>query len=1214
MNGGKFSNMMKIRWGQVKNRWIFLFTFGSILLLAFNQRANASHAMAIDLTYKCLGGNQYEFTLSFYRDCKGIAAPFSPVLHINSPSCGVHSHINLTSTGPGIEVSSICNASIPNTSCNGGTLPGVQKYTYTGTYTLPFNCPDWVFSYSECCRNNLITNLTSKGNIYVEATLNNSIVSCNSSPSYTSIPVPYICNGQLYTYTHGVVDAEGDSLVYTLINPLQGRSQPIGFSSGYSVNNPILSSPALQFDQTTGEMKVTPNGSQVCVLAMQVNEYRDGVLIGTTMRDMQVIVNNCTNTIPYITNNGAMQNQTGGNQISSNVVEVCPGQTVSFDFAVTDDDGDALTLTSNIASAIPGATLTTSVTGSNATGNFSWPTSVADIGFHTFTVNVKDDACQVSGQQTYSFSVNVLPRTTVGPDRYYCPSGGPIQLVAKGGSLFQWTLLDGSAPVGLSCSNCSSPLASPSITSTYVISSNFNNNCGSKDTITVFVVSDFNLTVSSDTVTLCKLEEGVQIQADPGPDPVTSYQYQWNPVSTLSDAGIQNPIARPTSTTTYFCTVIAANGCSKKDSVTVRVRSLVTPNILPGDTVETCDSVQLNVVLTPYGEIFSEPFDHEIDSTNWSSIQGGILSDLCGTMHDESYYLNQPGLRALATKDVDVTRGGVINFYLKAGFCDQCTCDRPENSEQDENFYLDYSTDGGATWTLIQSFDADQYAAMNGFAYISITIPDDAETPNTRFRWNQLNHFPDKDVWILENISIKEGLSDYSYQWTPSTNLTNDTIANPVAFPTDTITYKVLITDKETGCTFTDSITIIFKNEFEVSIQPEVTRCPDDTSFVELNASTSSGKVYTYEWTPSTGLSNPNIANPTASPTTSTTYTVIITDPDNGCYRREETRVTVPPPFSVDITADTSICVTQSISLNSTVSPNDTYEYLWRPITGISNQTDPSPTARPATTTTYTLFVRHSNTGCIKADSVKLTVFPDFTLDVTGDATLCPFANEVAIEALASPGTDYAYEWSPGPGITDPTNPSQLVNPPSNTYYTVLCHDLDGCWKKDSAFVQIYNGTLDLRESADTLINEGDIASLYASGAIQYRWYNGTQLISDQSATSVSPQTTTTYLVYGNDACYLDSATVTVSVTPLEFFIPNLITPNGDGKNDNFKITNFGQRWDLEVYNRWGDVVYKKEKYIQEWEGQNLSDGVYYFHIRDTLTDEVYKGWVEIIR
>jgi gliding motility-associated-like protein len=79
--------------------------------------------------------------------------------------------------------------------------------------------------------------------------------------------------------------------------------------------------------------------------------------------------------------------------------------------------------------------------------------------------------------------------------------------------------------------------------------------------------------------------------------------------------------------------------------------------------------------------------------------------------------------------------------------------------------------------------------------------------------------------------------------------------------------------------------------------------------------------------------------------------------------------------------------------------------------------------------------------------------------------------------------------------------------------------------------------------------------------------------------------------------------------------IPNLITPNGDGKNDFFVIdeTDFFDVVELSIYNRWGSkVYYKGDAYMDDWNAADISDGVYYFCFK--IENKSYKSWLQIIR
>lgn len=79
-------------------------------------------------------------------------------------------------------------------------------------------------------------------------------------------------------------------------------------------------------------------------------------------------------------------------------------------------------------------------------------------------------------------------------------------------------------------------------------------------------------------------------------------------------------------------------------------------------------------------------------------------------------------------------------------------------------------------------------------------------------------------------------------------------------------------------------------------------------------------------------------------------------------------------------------------------------------------------------------------------------------------------------------------------------------------------------------------------------------------------------------------------------------------------YIPNIITPNKDLKNDKFIVNGIiFNKWSFTVYNRWGKEVYFTEGYRNEWLPNDLKDGVYYFILENPNKDRTYKGWVEIL-
>jgi len=81
------------------------------------------------------------------------------------------------------------------------------------------------------------------------------------------------------------------------------------------------------------------------------------------------------------------------------------------------------------------------------------------------------------------------------------------------------------------------------------------------------------------------------------------------------------------------------------------------------------------------------------------------------------------------------------------------------------------------------------------------------------------------------------------------------------------------------------------------------------------------------------------------------------------------------------------------------------------------------------------------------------------------------------------------------------------------------------------------------------------------------------------------------------------------------FKIPNIITPNGDAKNDAFVLEGLNSKnWRVEIYNRWGRQVYQKEAYDNGWKAVDESAGVYYYLLTHSTTGQRYRGYVEVIR
>ncbi|MEO8588366.1 MAG: PKD domain-containing protein [Flavobacteriales bacterium] len=375
-----------------------------LVLVSLGLSAHATHMSGGEIYWECIGNNQFRITMVVYRDCAGINVDPSYTLQVQSP-CGNTTLV--VSTPGGVEISQLCDMELPNSTCNGGSLPGIQQYIYTGTITLP-PCDSWTISYTNIYRNNAIVNLQNPGaqRTYIRATLNNAASPCNDSPQFTNTAIPFVCMGYPITYSFGAFDPEGDSLSYTLIDAMGINGAPLAYVNPSTGQDPI---PGLTLDPVTGEVNFVLNVQGNWVVVVEVNHYVNGVLVGTVMRDMQFVAYPCTNDPPDAST-GLIQSLTGTAILTGpRAIQVCESGSFCFDAVISDPNAiNILDAFSNIQQNLPGATF--SFTGTNPiTCHICWTAQPGTAGFFPFIVNVNDGACPIPAFQTYVYAVTVFP-------------------------------------------------------------------------------------------------------------------------------------------------------------------------------------------------------------------------------------------------------------------------------------------------------------------------------------------------------------------------------------------------------------------------------------------------------------------------------------------------------------------------------------------------------------------------------------------------------------------------------------------------------------------------------------------------------------------------------------------------------------------------------------------------------------------------------------
>ncbi|MBK7968083.1 MAG: PKD domain-containing protein [Bacteroidetes bacterium] len=1059
-----------------------LITFTAILLMMQFREARASHAMGADLTYECLGGNTYRIRVSFYRDCIGIPAPNNVFVNIRSVTCGQNLGITCDPIpGTGQEVTPLCPSAI--SSCNGGIFTGIQEWVYEGVVTLPMQCTDWVFSYNLCCRNAAITTITNPGTstFYIYASLNNTISPCNTSPTFSNKPVPFACVGQQYCFNHGAFDADGDSLVYSLITPYQNATTTVDYIPPFNATDPLTSAPAVTFNPATGDICMTPQNLEVTVMAVLVSEYRNGVLIGTVERDIQITVLSCNNTLPTLS---------GINGTNNFDITVCAGEQLCFDILSTDPDpGQNVFI--NWDGSIPAGTFTSNGA-TRPTGTFCWTPTQADISSnpYCFTVRVNDDACPMIGAQIYSYCINVIGiNVNAGPDQFIaCNDLATVNVTASGGTgnyTYLWS------------NGITLPIQTVGV-GTYIVTVN-DGVCSNQDT--VVVANAFEPTAAFTAVGTCP-NTPVQFTDQSTLPGGTIISWNWN----FDDGGtstIQNPIHQFPGPGTYNVSLIIETSFGCIDTVVVPV-TIAPPPVAAFNVGQGCagTSLTFNNTTTPPGNynwlwnfgngtgstlqnpgvVYANPGTYTVtlvagDTTGCadSTVQQVVINPLPIPAFTYSAIACQGG--NITFVDSSNGNGGTItgwNWTFGNG-----------QTSNGSNPVINYPNPGNYDVTLVVTNSFGCTASI--LQTIAINPP-----PVANAGANQ--------IICLGGTATLVASGGVSYSWSPG-GYTTDVIN---VSPSSNTTYTVTVTDAN-GCTATATVNVNVNPLPVINVSPSQSTCLGQS--VTLTAT---GGV-SYNWSPS-GNTTGTI---TVSPGSSTTYAVTGTNA-NGCSATNFVSVTVNPLPNVNL-SNLFICAGISSSLNAG-NPGSTY--LWS-----NGQTTQSiPVSSPGV---YSVTVTNQY-GCTGGDSSVVSQGGTIVNNLTNVA-FC--AGGSAVLDAGNPGNSFL--WSNG-------STSQTITVSAAGAYSVTITDANGCSGTLSTTVNV-NPLPDAQFTPnDVCINEPmqfmDVSTIGSGSITGWSWSFGDGNVSQQQNPShfypSSGAFAVTLVVTSNMGC-VDSLIKTFNVFPL---------------------------------------------------------------------------------
>ncbi len=525
-----------------------------------------------------------------------------------------------------------------------------------------------------------------------------------------------------------------------------------------------------------------------------------------------------------------------------------------------------------------------------------------------------------------------------------------------------------------------------------------------------------------------------------------------------------------------------------------------------------------------------------------------------------------------------------------------------------------------ATGTYTVNLYVKNSSCFNGFdtATIVITVH---EKPNAAFTFAYDSCM--NSATYTNSSSIGSGTITYS--WTLGGGQTS-TAQQPGTFtyPAGTYTPQLIVTSNN-GCKDTAKQVLNF-TLVPYASSPNVTIC--DGNSVQMNAS--GGLSYT--WAPGGSLSNTGIANPVATPTTTTIYTVAIGQQDalgNTCVFYLTDTIRVNPTVTAVFNWTKNNCGnTLTFADSSYANPT---QWDWNFGDGNIDSVQ-NPVHTYANTGTYTVtLIANNQYGCPDTVREVITLSGFNPISVSADQYLCQ-GDSVQLNATGG----ISYQWSPGGSLSNPNIANPIASPTATTQYTVQVTQVNGVDTCLSVLytditVPVYTGTVLTAWANPDTIRVGETSTLGTGTSGGNLTWGPNYNMSDINAQNpvVWPGHTTTYTVTYTDpnGCSFPIAGVTIYVITNvcddgTLFVPNTFTPNGDGKNDvMYARSNLVLEIDFNIYDRWGQLVFHTDDIKQGWDGifkgKPCNPDVFGYYIRykcNNGKESFKKGNITLIR
>ncbi len=314
--------------------------FSLLFIFSLTQKANASHVSGGEILYEWVAPNTYNIKLRVFRDCSpgaiALAASVTVGLYVKGTNAQQATfNLNQFTQQTNIDLGDSCYT--PTSLCID------ERIYFLNNVNIPNNPNGYYLQTNIYSRSNFIDNMQNPGSTSMcfYAEMPDPALGQNSSPDFGEYPADaYLCISNVKTWFYSVSDPDGDSLAFTLVDPLRSTTAngtqvgtgayphypSITWAGGYNLANICGGTPAMNINAVTGEIAAAPIVQGNFVFAVRVEEYRNGVKIGEVRRDVVYASLPCSIDSPPVID-------------VADTVSVYYGDSICVDLTVYDDDG-----------------------------------------------------------------------------------------------------------------------------------------------------------------------------------------------------------------------------------------------------------------------------------------------------------------------------------------------------------------------------------------------------------------------------------------------------------------------------------------------------------------------------------------------------------------------------------------------------------------------------------------------------------------------------------------------------------------------------------------------------------------------------------------------------------------------------------------------------------------------------------------------------------